>query len=1028
MSVADNRSRSLPRTFLDSAWRARGLLMSAALVAVVLASDRYLGVAPWGRILLLLAAAYAGHVGGVTSGLLSAAMGIAATVLVLYWHGHSLAFVHGDAANVLTIPLWAPALGLVTGLAKRRSDSSSALARNSAAQQARDAERLKTADALRQANDSLRESEERFRQIAENVNAVLWMADPTIESMLYVSPAFERIWGRSCQSLYDDPRSFIQSIHPDDLDAALPFFNSPDRHGDIEYRVVRPDQSIRWVKDRVFPMRDDQGRVYRLVGIAEDVTERKLGEQGLRAREEFLRRMFDASPDCIKTIDLQGRLLSMNACGQHLMEVEDFGPLIGRAWTDFWSDAERPNVAAAVDAARAGGVGTFDGFCPTARGTPKFWHVVVSAILDPGGAPERLLAVSRDITDLKNAEAALRDSERFYRTLDEAMPQLLWSLRPDGVCDYGNRRFIEFLGMPLQEIARLGPPAFAHPDDLPRMADNWMRCVATGEPGEVEVRFRRADGHNRWFLNRIAPVKDESGRVLKWVGTSTDIDDLKRAEQALRDANASLTASEQRFAAFMRHLPGIAFMKDASTRCVFVNDTFEIAHGTPAARVVGKSDVELWPPELAERFADTDRQVFATGRPAETVERIPIDGELRHWLVTKFPIPGPDGRVALVGGVAVDVSARIRAEEHLRATNQMLEALINAAPVAVILYDDDARVRVWNPAAERIFGWSAEEVVGGSPPSVPESERDRFRELVAQVLRGGSLHGVELNRLRKDGSQVRISLSAAPFCDAAGKVTGLISIIADVTESNRLREQLLQSQRIESVGRLAGGVAHDFNNLLAVISGYSEALARRLLPADPLLHHVGEINRAAERGASLTRQLLAFSRRQTIEPRQIDLNDVVAGVTPLIRSMLGDSVQFVSRTKPALPAVLADRGQTEQVLVNLALNARDAMPDGGTLTLETSDVGIAEESALKGLSPGRYVRLAVSDTGVGMDAGTQSRMFEPFFTTKDGKGTGLGLSIVHGIVQQRGGSVCVQSRPGAGTTFEVFLPANVAKT
>ncbi|MGE5175393.1 MAG: CHASE3 domain-containing protein [Hyphomicrobiales bacterium] len=363
-------------------------------------------------------------------------------------------------------------------------------------------------------------------------------------------------------------------------------------------------------------------------------------------------------------------------------------------------------------------------------------------------------------------------------------------------------------------------------------------------------------------------------------------------------------------------------------------------------------------------------------------------------------------------------------EEAVSARTAELRAVIDACPLAVVGIDPEGRVSLWNPAAERILGWREDEVLGRPYPAVPEEEAPQFARIMEHVDRGGSHAGVEVRRRRKDGTHVELSLYSATMRDPAGTVIGRMGVLADLTERKLLEEQLRQSQKMEAIGKLAGGVAHDFNNLLTAILGYSDLLTLRLA-ADTGRRELAEIRRAADRATALTRQLLAFSRQQVIQPRVLRLDAVVANLESMLGRLIGEDVRLETTYGAATGRVKADPLQLEQVLLNLAVNARDAMPEGGALTIETSETTLDERYAATHpeVEPGRYVVLAVSDTGIGMDAETRRRIFEPFFTTKEvGKGTGLGLSTVYGIVKQSGGHMTVYSEPGQGATFRVYLP------
>jgi PAS domain S-box-containing protein len=365
--------------------------------------------------------------------------------------------------------------------------------------------------------------------------------------------------------------------------------------------------------------------------------------------------------------------------------------------------------------------------------------------------------------------------------------------------------------------------------------------------------------------------------------------------------------------------------------------------------------------------------------------------------------------------------------------NEKLHGLIYASPLPITALKPDGTVEIWNAAAERVFGWRAEEVLGQPLPMVPRDQEAEFQDLFGRGLRGEPLIGIEVRRQRKDGSFVDVSLSTASLHGANGDIVGMLGIMVDVTERKQLEEQVRQSQKMDAIGQLAAGVAHDFSNLLTVIQGRSELLQRRLGADDAAQRDLELIRTTAARAAAVTRQLLAFSRKQLLQPRILNLNARVAEMAVMLRQLIGEHIDLVTRLDPALGSVNADPAQLEQVILNLMVNARDAMPDGGRLTLTTANVEGDEilRRHQAAATAGPYVQLTVSDTGVGMDPATQARIFEPFFTTKpSGEGTGLGLSTVYGIVKQHGGHVSIESAPGQGSTFTVYLPllAQAAET
>ena len=381
----------------------------------------------------------------------------------------------------------------------------------------------------------------------------------------------------------------------------------------------------------------------------------------------------------------------------------------------------------------------------------------------------------------------------------------------------------------------------------------------------------------------------------------------------------------------------------------------------------------------------------------------------------------PDSESAASGGAGVDAAQKLR----------LLEAAVEQATDAIMICtvkgQDPAsgRSAYINPAFTRMTGYTTDDLLGQSPFMLqgPDSSPERAEYLFNELIAGRPVQG-DMIAYRKDRSHHAIEWQVTPLRMEGKEVTHLVSVQRDVSEQRRLENQLRQSQKMEAVGRLAGGVAHDFNNLLTAIIGYNQLMHLRLDADDPLHEAVEQIGNAAERAATLTSQLLAFSRRQILQPRVIDLNSVVAGIEKILQRLIGEDINLETCLSPEQVTVKADPGQLEQVILNLAINARDAMPDGGILQIATDDVEIGESDVREADGEaGPYVRMIVSDSGEGMDEETQAKIFEPFFTTKGKEeGTGLGLATVYGIVKQSGGFISVESAAGEGTTFEIHLP------
>ena len=566
-----------------------------------------------------------------------------------------------------------------------------------------------------------------------------------------------------------------------------------------------------------------------------------------------------------------------------------------------------------------------------------------------------------------------------------------------------------------------------------------MLCVKDIHPkealpliaAELEAHFRgeetlgsnipclRKDGTT--FYAEISAGKLTIDGALCHVTTFRDVTERKRAEEeasrmvtVVRDSNDAIT------------------IQDVGGKIMAWNHGAELMYGYSEQEAMQMTILQFVPHAKAEEQKDFNRRIFAGEKVSSfETQRLTKDGRLLDvWLVVTKLIDNA-GKVIGIASTERDVTERKKAEEELHKLSRAVEQ----SPVSIVITDFEGRIEYVNPYFERTTGYTRQEALGQNPRILKSGEEPSggYRALWEALVSGREWRG-EFHNKKKSGELFWESASISPVKDDAGRITHFVAVKEDITarrqalaEREQLQAQFLQSQKMEVVGRLAGGVAHDFNNLLTAILGNCSFLLDDLPKDDPKRADVEDIRSAGERAANLTRQLLAFSRKQVMQLKALDLNAVLADMEKLIRRLIGEDV--VLQVSPAgdLPLVRADPGQMEQVVMNLAVNARDAMPKGGRLTIETRNVEFSGAQTLAqgfAMPPGRYALLTAGDTGAGMGAETMEHLFEPFFTTKEvGKGTGLGLATIYGIVTQSGGFIDVQSEPGRGATFKIFLPA-----
>jgi len=558
-------------------------------------------------------------------------------------------------------------------------------------------------------------------------------------------------------------------------------------------------------------------------------------------------------------------------------------------------------------------------------------------------------------------------------------------------------------------------------DGSPLSALDWplARTVLRNESvrGE-EIRIIRGDGTEGFVRMSSSPVRDSEGRVVAAVGIVVDFTEQRRAERSVR-------ASDDRSRLVARATNDVIWDWDLRTNAIIWNDAVETVLGHRQSEI--SPTIDWWHgnlhPDDQERVTSGLYGVIDHGGSSwsDQYRYRRRDGTYATVIDRGYVSRDRSGTAIRMIGAMIDVTERTRSEAAIRFQAQLL----NAVQQAVVATDASGSVIFWNKFAENLYGWSSAEAIGRKLQELTPSPfmREHEAELMERAATGGSWTG-EFVVHGKSGKGFPALLTTSPFLDGKGAILGLVGVSIDLTERRSLEEQFRQSQKMDAVGRLAGGIAHDFNNLLTVIRLNTEIIIEGFDSADPRVEDVKQIRSAADRASSLTRQLLAFSRKQILQPRVLDLNSVVTSVEPMLRRLIGEDIT-ISSSPGARGYVVADPGQLEQVLVNLVVNARDAMPDGGRINIETKNIELDENytSEHSPVIAGRYIALTVGDNGVGMDKDTQEHAFDPFFTTKEaGKGTGLGLATVYGIVKQSGGYVWIYSEPKHGTTIKVYLP------
>jgi two-component system cell cycle sensor histidine kinase/response regulator CckA len=800
---------------------------------------------------------------------------------------------------------------------------------------------------------------------------------------------------------------------------------------ELEYRVVRRSfGDVRWV--HAFGERRGNRRGGTLVfGVIQDITDRKNAEDALRKREEHFRRLVENGHEVIALYDASGIILYESPA---VVRVLGFDPseLVGTSSFDL-IHPDDSQVAGECMSRIFESPGTAVRLEIRARhkdgGYRWLDFVATNQLHEP--AIQAIVGNYRDATDRKRAEDALRQERDRLAKIAETAPGVLHSARGG---DEGIEEFIylspgikDLFGVAAETL--LADPGrlqeVIHPDDRAPLQAAASDSSRTMTPLQFEFRVHHPSRGEIWIKVHSSPIRDVDGSTV-WHGFLQDITRPKQQEQILRDSEERFRTTFEQAAVGMTHV-------GLDGRFLRVNGRFAEITGYSREELLTRTVQEITHPGDRENDRMRVGPLLSGEADSSSWEKryLRKDGGVAWVAVTVASRRSETGKPIDFIGVVEDITARKRTEDEARRARQMLQLVLDTVPLSVFWKSRDLRYLGCNRIHAAMMGLAeSDEILGRTDLELLASGREQAEYSGAsdrEVLDTGlPRFAIEEQRTLSDGRVIRLETTKLPLRDANGHVIGVIGTSQDVTDRRQLEEQLRQAQKMEAIGRLAGGIAHDFNNVLTVVNGYAEMLLAEIGSDDRRWSPLSAIHDAGRRAARLTNQLLAFSRRAMVERRALDLNTVVEDSARLLGRVIGERIAIELSLKRGIPRIMADPGQIEQMIMNLVLNARDAMPAGGRLMLGTDVVSIGQDDNVSHprLAAGEYVQLTVADTGQGMSAEVRVRIFEPFFTTKEmGQGTGLGLAVVHGIVEQGGGHIRVASDIGRGTTFTILFPA-----
>lgn len=868
----------------------------------------------------------------------------------------------------------------------------------------------------------LEASELKYRELVEHANSIIlkWSPDGRIT---FVNEFAERFFGYDKEELLGRPA--VGTIVPEtettgrDLSNLVEdIVNNPGRYVNNENENIRRNGERVWVAWTNKPVLGEDGRIEEFLSIGNDVTEQRRLEKELLKEKDLNDAMIDGLPGAFYVFDSDGKFLRWNKnfekiAGRSAEEISGMQPL------DFVSDEHKISVARTIEkvlaAARTVSIEA-DFLSKDGIKTPFLFSGKMIRLDET----PCIIGMGIDISARRQMEQALRQSEERLRLALIASQQGFYDLNVVTGEAVVSPEYAAILGYEPSEFQETNEQWIErlHPDDRDRVAAFYRSYIAGEvENYQVEFRQRTKSGDWKWILSLGKVVaRNPDGSPLRMVGTHLDITPRKLAEKDLQEKTELIRSVFQASPLAMIAL-------DREGIVTLWNPAAERMFGWTEKEALGSLN-PIVPEQKLDEFRRLQEILFR-GESFSGLEltRRKKDGMAIEISLSTAPLTGLDGKI--VGNLAViaDITSRKRSE----AAQRRLATAIEQSIESIMMTDRAGKIIYVNPAFEKISGYEKEEVIGRNTRFLKSDRHDssHYKDLVSAIKNGNSWKG-RLVSQGKDGKLIYEDVSISPVRDSSGEIVGFVDVAHDVTEHIELEKQLIQAQKMEAVGTLAGGIAHDFNNLLQVVLGYSELMLMDTKLDSRVRDDLGKMNQAARTGADLVQSLLTFSRKTESKPRPLNLNHQIERLKKLLSRTVPKMIEIQLNLDGDAAAISADPTQIEQVMMNLAINARDAMPDGGKLLIETQNATLDKDycGMHLGATPGDHVLLQFSDTGKGMDRDTLEHIFEPFYTTKGpGEGTGLGLAMVYGIVKQHGGHVMCYSELGQGTTFKIFFPA-----